>query len=185
MLMTLVACQKEELSQIESSSTENSETKLFDQDYQEYQDYVKLHGEVKREVTDLDDLLRYFEENNLPELSQDFINELKNRIESRIETRTSGPCNSGWINYCGDLNGNGVFSSADIAYYVQTCSNYCNSPSACDENNTSNKCGTWTLPSNIRRFGYLSHYRGDAEIPYIDLKDRNAAIDFVIGFFSC
>ncbi len=159
---------------------------LFNEDYLEYQEFAKKNGEVKREVVSLDELLRYFEENNLPELSPEFIDEIRSRINSRVETRTTGACNSGWINYCGDLNGNGVFSAADIAYFGSTCSTYCNSPSACNDNHgTSNQCETWNLSSKIRRFGYLSLYRGLGETTFIDRDDRNAAIDFVVGLFPC
>ncbi len=183
MLMTLVACQKEEIPESSKIQFENQEAAdLFESDYAQYQQYVKKHGEVTREIITLEEMEELIKEYDLEPLDQETIN----LYHSRDLSKATGACNSGWINFCGDHNRDGTFSTLDIIRFNQVCRACSNSPNACTSRGTLG-CNTWNLPflSPERTFGYLSWYDNGIGITIYNLEDRISARRMILGIVNC
>ncbi len=182
LMLLLTSCQKEAPDQnILQSDEEVDIEAMIQKDKEAYRDYVAKHGEVTIEHMTLEELQVFVAANDLPPISEETI---KN-YNSAKRLKTSGACSSGWINYCGDHNGNGTFSSSDLVYFNNVCHLCSNTGNACGSFTTG--CSTWNIPSThrFRTFGYLSYYDGEGQTTLYNRQDYQSAYNFIIGSSSC
>ena len=177
-LLLVASCAEQEAidesTSLDQTITFEGQLKL---DQQEYEKYVAEHGEVTIEHMTLEELQAFVKEHNLPPVSQETVD----AYDKRGIEKTTGSCSSGWINYCGDLNANGTFSSSDLVTFNNLCAGVCNQ--GCS---SFGDCPTWSEPSDIRRFGYLSYYAHiQDELTYFDGDDYIAAYNMILGLESC
>jgi len=187
-MLLFTSCQKEEPDQNALQSEESVDIEVMIQkDKEAYADYVAKNGEVTIEYMTLEELQDFVAVNDLPKISEETIE--KYNTSKRL--KTSGACSSGWINYCGDHNQNGTFSSSDLVYFNGACDPVC--PGKACTDHVGPCVETWNLPGMFRRFGYLSYYRNpgsgtedpNAETYYYNVNDYNAAYDFILGVATC
>ncbi len=179
-LLLVASCAEQEV--IEESTSLDETITVEEQlklDQQKYEAYAAEHGEVTIERMTLEEYQAFAAEHNLPPVSEEIIK----KYHKRSLEKATGACNSGWINFCGDLNRNGTFSASDLAHFILNCNSLCNIQ-ACGYSTT---CPTDGLSSidPVRTFGYLTFYFGGSEILFFNKYDFDAGVEFVLGLAPC